>query len=222
MEIRKLQYSISHIHILTFTDHIKPIIAPYFTYEPLEYGIDNENSLNQNVRLVFRKEGFIMQFNKEAAILLFEGDVQEVKRQNPIVNMFFDIYEKIKKIDGFIKIKNHAITTDAVKLLDKDEYALVLDKNKYLTNPFKNVHDFASVLEFKEEAKRYRLQFGNYEPKDIAKHNLLPLKVEYNDDLQKGVGLLAQLQIVEDVSTSNFSKFKGLINDAEDIYNRYL
>jgi len=222
MKIRKFTYTIAHIHVLTFKDHIKAIIAPYFAYEPLEYGVDNEGTLQENVRLIFRNAGFIMQFNKELATLLYEGDIMEVKKHNPVIDIFFEIYEKIKKIDGFVKVKSHNLSTDSIKLFEKTDYLTLLENNKYLWNPYKNVEEFATILEFQKEGKYYRLQFGNYNEKDIAKLNLLPLKVNYNKDMFGSFGLLGQLLIREDVTTPTFTKLKTLIIDTENTLNQYL
>ncbi|MCY7362977.1 MAG: hypothetical protein LH629_13075 [Ignavibacteria bacterium] len=222
MKVRKIVYKIDYIHILTFREFYKSIIAPYFIYEPLEYGIDNENTLNEGARLVFRNEGFIINLRKEGIILIFEGDISEVKKSNPIIDMYFEIYEKIKKIDGFAKTKRHSLSLDSVMFLQKEEIERLLVKNNYLVNPFGEITEFATVFNFEKKDKKYRLQFGNYSGKDIKQFDLSPLQTEYNKELNSKFGLMCNLNIVEEIGNPSFSKFKLLIKDGEDVVENYL
>lgn len=221
MQIRKCIYTISHIHIITFQHHIRQIISPYFSYEPLEYGIDNEGTLNENVRIIFRNDGFVMQFNKETAILIFEGPISEVKKSNPLVEMFFDIYQKIKAIEGFVKTTTHSLATDFVAFTSKQEYDDSLVKNNFVNSPFSEVSEYASILELTRNGYTTRIQFGNYSEKDIIKSNLTPLKTAYNNELLGKYGFMAQVQVTEESNLPNFSKYKSLVGEAENIVKTY-
>lgn len=221
MIIRKFTYTIGHIHILTFKDRIKEIIAPFFRYEPLEYGVDNEGTLQENVRLIFRKEGCIMQFNKESASLIYEGDIAEVKKHNPTVEIFFDIYDKITKMQGFIGVRTQNLQVDAVLIKEESEYKETLAKNNFLTIPFKNVDEFATIFEFKDAGKEYRVHFGNFTPKDIVKLNLTPLKLKFNEELEGKFGLVGQFQVGEETKSVSFSKLKDLIALNEKFIKEY-
>ncbi len=221
MNIRKITYTVGHIHILTFSKYFKSILAPYFSYEPLEYGIDNDGSIHENARLVFRESGFILQFNKEVATLIYEGDVAEVKKHNPIIDIFFDIYEKVTKIDGFIKTKNNKIIIDFIEIYDPVKYAQLLEQNKYFPNVFGNLNEFALIHEFKKADKDCRFQLGNFTEKDIHKSNLSSLNTKFNRDLFGNVGLMIQISVNEKTSSPSFSKFKSLIKDAEQILAQF-
>lgn len=48
MQARKVTFIVGYIHILTFKEQIKRIVAPYFAYD-IEYGIDNEGTMQENV-----------------------------------------------------------------------------------------------------------------------------------------------------------------------------
>ena len=41
MEIRRLQYHIDYIHILTFREEYKKAIMPFFGFSDLHYAIEN-------------------------------------------------------------------------------------------------------------------------------------------------------------------------------------
>jgi hypothetical protein len=221
MKIRKIVYNIDYIHVLTFKEHYKAIIGPYFEYEPLEYGIDNEGTMNESIRLIFKNEGFILQFRKEGILMLFEGDISEVKRNNAVVDVFFDIYEKIKKIDGFCKTKRHRIVIDAVTIDEKTIVEPQLENNMYLKNPFGKLEEFGTILQFERDSKKCKLHFGNYLEKDIKQYNLTPLNTEYNKDLIGNVGFMCQTTVGEEITNSSFSKFKSLLKEGEDIIHLY-
>lgn len=222
MSIRKITYSTHYTHVLTFLEHYKSIIAPYFRYEPLEYGIDNESSYLVNIRLIFRVEGFILQFNKESATLIYEGDVADVKKSNPIIDIFFEIMEKIKKIDGFIRIINSRLIVDSVIVTSKERYTSLLETNKFVLNPFGKLDEFAVVYEYKKDDKMYKFEIGNFNDQDIIKRNLSPIQSQYNKDLLDKYGIISQMTIVENSSTINHSKFKSLLAESENISITYL
>lgn len=221
MQIRKCTYTISHIHILTFQSHIRQIISPYFSYEPLEYGIDNEGTLNENIRIIFRNDGFLMQFNKETATLMYEGPISEVRKSNAVVDIFFDIYQKIKGIDGFVKTTAHTMEADFVGFTNKQNHDESLVANKLVTIPFPNVSEYASIMEMSQNDSTIRLQFGNYNEKDILKYNLSPLKTAYNEALKGNYGYIAQIRVTEETIAPSFSKYKSLIAEAATTLGTY-
>ena len=49
MAIRKVQYQIDLVHILTFKDEYRYALNPYFGFDNVEYGIDFENSISESV-----------------------------------------------------------------------------------------------------------------------------------------------------------------------------
>lgn len=222
MVIRKITYSIGYVHVLTFKENYKSIITPYFDFEPLEYAIDNENTISESIRLIFRNEGFILLFRKEGITFIYEGNVNDIKKNNPIIDIFFEIYEKIKKIEGFSKTKRHEINIDAVGIVEKEKSELLLERNLYLTNPFGKLREFATIFEFERDLKKYRLQFGNFSEDDIKKYNLSPLNTEHNSDLKGNFGLMCQVTVKEDITSSSFNKFKQLLKDGEGVINLYL
>jgi hypothetical protein len=221
MQPRKLTFVVGYIHILTFKDQIKKIIAPYFTYD-LEYGIDNEGTLQENVRLVFKKEGFILQFNKEMASLVYEGPIFNVRKNNVHVEMFLDILEKIRKMETFIKIQYQSMFIDFVGFEKPEIYNKLLESNSYIFNPFGKIKEFASIIEYEYEGKQYNLQFGNFNEGDIEKRKLSPLKTTFNQELVGKMGTMAQMQVKEDTPTVSFSKFKTLISDIENSLLKYI
>lgn len=221
MKIRKIIYTINHIHILTFKDQYKPIIAHYFNYESLRYRIDDENTIHESIRLDFPNEGFILMYKKDAAMLLYEGDIALVKKSNPVVEIFFDIYEKIKKFEGFVRTTKHNLEINAVDLDKKELVDEQLETNIFLKNPFGKLDEYGTIYEFVRNEKKYRFRYGNFNKLDIQKFELSPLKTDYNKELFDAVGFMSQVIIEELTTTSTLSKFKGLINEGEGMINLY-
>jgi len=221
MKIRKISYSINYIHIITFNQYYRKIIAPYFSYENLAYGIDNEITINEGARLVFKNEGVLINLKKENITFVYEGDISDVKRAHPILDYFFSIYEKIKSIDEFKKTVRHEIIIDAVEILDGADYEKYLKNNHFLKNPFGKLDEYGCSLEFVQDAQTIKMQAGNYTDKDIKKYDLTPYETEYNKDLFKGVGLMCRLVLKENIQSSSFSAFKNLLKDGETFISKY-
>lgn len=219
MTIRKITYNISYIHILTFREHYKSIIAPYFEYEPLRYGIDDENTRNESIRLIFENEGFIIHAKKEGLLFMYEGEISDVKKNNPIIDIFFEIFEKIKNIDGFAKTKRHELITDAVAIVEEEA---IHNYPNYLYNPFGKLKEYATIFEFEKEAKKIRFQFGNFSDSDIKKQNISPLNTDFNKELIGKIGLMCQVNIKEDITNSSFTKFKNVLKESETIIENYI
>jgi hypothetical protein len=222
MQIRKLVYSIGYIHILHFSKYYREIIAPYFSYEPLEYGIANENTMDEAVKLTFRNEGFEFLFQKNGATLWYEGDSANLKRSNAQIDIFFEIHEKIKKIPGFAKIKNHRIVLIGVEVKEPAEVESLLENNPMVKNPFGKLDEVAAVYEFTKDTQKIRLQIGNFSEKDIVKYSLATISRDYNNELKDKVGLMGQLTIQEPISETSYSRFKTFLKEGESIYDNYL
>ena len=116
MKIRRLQYNIDYVHIITFREEYKQAVTPYFGFDNLSYGIDNENTINESVRLIFKADHFALFARKEGITFLFEGDINNLKNQNGIIKLFWDLYERIKKFRGYKKTSRHSIIVNAVEI----------------------------------------------------------------------------------------------------------
>jgi hypothetical protein len=222
MEIRRVQYGVDYIHILTFREEYKQILLPYFGFDGLRYGIDNENTINESIRLVFPNESIVLSVRKDGITLFFDGNHKELLNQNGISKIFWEIYDKIKMMQGFKNPTQHTLVCHAVKILEKEEVEDILVNNKYFTlNPFGKLNEFGCNYEYSKDSRQYKFQFGNYSEKDIKKHELRFLDSVFNDDLKGGVGLMAKCEIIEKSSSPNFSKFKSLISNTERILAEY-
>jgi hypothetical protein len=216
MKIRRLQYNIDYTHILTFREEYKRLVLPYFGFDNLRYGIDNEYTINESIRLIFETEKLALSIRKEGITCSFEGDIKDVKNQSGPIKFFWDIYDGIKKLEGYKKTNRHSLLLHAVDIIDKDEIDKILTNNPYLKiNPFNKLEEFAAVYHFKKEDKFYKFTFGNYSEKDIKIYDLRPFKTEYNKDLLGSYGLMSQFELYEDISNPTFSRFKALLTDAE-------
>lgn len=223
MTPRKFVYNIDYIHILSFREQYKAAISPYFAYDKIEYSIENENTILESIRLIFRAEGFVLQFRKEGITLLYEGDISIVKKKNPVVDIFFEIFERIKKFDGFIKTTRHKIVLDSVEIIDDEELVnKELKNNTFLKNPFTDLNDFSCVYEFLKEDKKCIFEFGIYNERDIKRYDLSPLRTDYNSDLSKGkTGFMCRTTVELESDVISYSKFKNLIEDSENIIQQF-
>jgi hypothetical protein len=223
MKIRRLQYNIDYTHILTFKEEYKSAIIPYFGLDNLRYGIDNENSINESIRLIFMSETIALFIRKEGITFLFEGDVDDLRNPTGVSKFFWDIYEKIKLFKGYKKTNRHSLIVHAVKIMDKTEVEGILSSTPYFTvNPFGSLNEFATNYEFKKDDKSYKFTFGNFSEKDIKIHDMTPFKTEFNKDLIDNLGVMCKLEIYEDCKAiTSFGKFKSLLNDAEGIISSY-
>lgn len=217
MKIRKIQYNINFVHILKFQQEYKEVIFPYFALDNIRYAIDNENSIHETIRLVFENENVALILNKGTLQFVYEGDVAALKKSNTMTQIYFDIFEKVKKLSSYHKTVGHNMIVFCVDILSADISKKILEKPPYFTNnPYPNVNEFATIYEFTKDSYGCKLHFGNYSKKDLKIHDLMPFKTEYNSDLLDGVGTMARFEAKESIANSTFTKFKSLLSFCEE------
>lgn len=222
MKIRRIQYNIDYVHILTFREEYKSAVIPYFGFDNLRYGIDSENTINESIRLIFNTEAIAISFRKDGITIVFDGEAKDLKNQNGVMKFFWDLYERVKKFHGYRKTTKHSLICIGVIILKEDEINKILKNPMYFSNnPFGSLNEFCCIYEFEKDGKYYKFDFGNYSEKDIKKHDLWPFKAEVNKDLDGGVGLMCRTEIREDNNITSFSKFKSLLNETEELISSY-
>ena len=222
MKIRRLQYNIDYVHIITFKEEYKQAVAPYFGFDNLRYGIDNENTINESIRLIFESEHLAISIRKEGLTAIFVGDIEDLLIQNGVIKIFWDIYEKIKLFQGYKRGTRHGLIAHAVEIDNETSAKKILDNNPYFKiNPFGKLNDFMCVYEFEKSEKNYKYQFGSYSEKDIKTHDLMPFKSDINSDLKGALGQMCRLEISEINKTPNYSNFKSLLNNAVSTISSY-
>lgn len=224
MLIRRIQYSISFIHIITFKEEYKNAILPYFGFEGLRYGIDNENTIDEGIRLIFEIEKFAIFFKKDGITIIYDGLASDLKSQNGVMKIFWEIYDRTKSFNGYKKATRHNLICHGVKLIDQNIYNSFLTQNPYFTaNPFGTLDDYACIYEFKKDHKAYKFHIGNYSKEDVKKQELRPFNAEINNDLllNESVGLMCRTEINEDISNASFSKFHDLLDETEKLILSY-
>jgi len=221
MKIRRIQYNIDYTHILTFKEEYKYAILPYFGFENLRYAIDNENTINESMRLIFTNENLALFIRKEGISFLYEGDIKDLKKQTGIIKFFWDIYNNIKTFKGYKKTNRHSIIAIAVKLSERKEIDKLLGNPPFRINPFGKLEEFATLYEYKNGNRLNKFSFGNFSEKDIKQHDLTPFNSDYNKDLYNAVGVMSKLEIIEECNNPSFSKFKDLLTEEEKIINSF-
>ena len=216
MSIKRFQYQIDYYHILSFKEEYKDAVAPYFAFDKVEYGIDNEGSINETIRLVFKAESIAIVLKKDGIVFIFEGESDTLKNQNGPVKLFWDLFERVKNFKNYHRAVRHVLLVHAVSFKTEDEISEMLIKTPYFTcNPFGEMDEFACIYEFTKDDIEYKLQFGNYSSKDIKKHDLRPFQTEFTKDLIDKVGIMGRLEVIELEKSPTFGKFKSLISKAE-------
>lgn len=222
MSIRRFQYQIDYVHILTFKDQYKDAVTPYFPFEKVEYSVDNENTIHEGIRLVFKADNMTIVLNKQSIVIVFEGDLNELKNQNGPVKIFWDIYERIKNFKNYTKTARHTILAQSVVIKPEKEINDILENNPYLnSNPFGKLDEFLCAYEFQQNDISYKFQFGNYTNKDIKKQDLMPFKTDFNKDLIDNVGIIGRIEATEKEKNPSFGKFKSLLSKVEKILSQF-
>ncbi|MBN2745258.1 MAG: hypothetical protein JXR34_00895 [Bacteroidales bacterium] len=223
MAIRRVQYSIDYVHILTFKEEYKKAVIPYFGFDALRYGIDNENTINESIRLVFEQEKFAIVFRKEGISFIYDGSAEDLKSQNGVMKIFWEMYDRTKSFEGYKRSSKHQLLCHDVNLVDRIEYEkLTKEAPHFSVNPFGALDDFACIYEYKKGAKSYKFEFGNFKNEDIKIQELRFLNSEFNSDLDSdSFGTLCKTEIKEELSNPSFSKFKELLADSESLIKSF-
>jgi hypothetical protein len=222
MAIRRFHYQIDYVHILTFKEQYKDIVTPYFPFENVEYAVENENTIHEGIRLIFKSENIVISLNKQSIVIIFEGDLMELKNQNGPIKIFWDIYERIKNFKNYTRTARHTILAHSVVIKTEEEINSMLENNHYLNkNPFGKLDEFLCAYEFHENDINYKFQFGNYTDKDIRKQDLMPFKTDFNKDLIGNVGIMGRIETSEKEKNPSFNKFKSLLSKTEQVLSKF-
>lgn len=218
MKIRRVQYQINFIHIITFNYEYRSIVAPFFAMANMQYAIENHGTLEESIRLVFPDNAILIQLSKEGIIFVYEGDIAEIKKSHPIVEIFFDLYSKIKALNGYTQTNRHTVKVHDVNISEDPKNTVSKYANQYLKiNPFPPLKEFACIYNFEKDDCIYNIQAGNFSKDDIAKYGLSPFKTSFNMDLINGLGLMSDITITENDKTPSVSKMRNLLKKAEEV-----
>ncbi|MCH7535910.1 MAG: hypothetical protein IH948_09270 [Bacteroidetes bacterium] len=131
MKIVRIQYNIEFVHIITFNAEYRAAIAPYFAFDNVRYGIENENTIEERVKLVFTNECVVLFLRKEGINFMYEGNSEELLDPNGIMKLFWDLYERVKLFEGYKGTKRHSLAANAVEIQDKEKVNEFLEDNSY-------------------------------------------------------------------------------------------
>jgi hypothetical protein len=222
MEIRKVLYNIDYVHLIQFKEFYRGIISPYFALDHLEYGIDNENTIHESARLIFRENGFALNIRKEGITFWFEGDSKELMKSNPQLDIFFELLEKIKSIPGFARVTNQRLIVHGIQLEEeKPEDNKEVDVKDLIKNPFGSLDEFAAIYEFKQDSKNLKVRVGNFHTKDISKFKLMDINPNVNSFLVGRKGYLCEIELLEAMRSASVSKFKESMKYCESVFKKF-
>jgi hypothetical protein len=208
------QFEIRYTAILDFPNIIRKPISPFVKFAK-KITVDNEGSHNERITLSYDDEYYQIIINWDRIILRFEGDKENLGKNNSIIEEpFFNIFKKIREQDNFGEINNtlyYSFIINPIKI-EHDEL-LRKFKSKYLTN-YQNIveqpTDIAVTLENKIENKQITITFGPYfGNEDLKKRNIFvknPIVTNGENDL----GICMDLKILNITKTVNFNDYKEL------------
>jgi hypothetical protein len=208
MKIRKIQYNVYYSHILSFKEEYKKIVSPYFGWENVQYAIENLNSLNESIRLIFTDYNALIQCRKDGLSLMYEGDIDDLIKDSGLIHDFFTILENISKVPCFSKMSRHDAIVHAVDTSKKVNVADFISKN-----PIKvPLIDFAVTYHYLWKGTDIHVTTGDFINADIAKYDLTPFKTKFNEDLAKAeTGEMCEIRTSTKENSLNFTKFKSLL-----------
>ncbi|MBL7763394.1 MAG: hypothetical protein JNL23_08195 [Chitinophagaceae bacterium] len=215
MIIKRFQYTINYVHILTFREEYKAAIIPYFGFDKVEYAVDNQNTVDESIRLIFRIEGFALVINKEGINFIYEGEIEDLREQNTKFKIFWDIYEKLRKFKGYLKGTKHTIIANAIVPKSVERSVILAEPLGISFNPFKSLNEYAITYESHVDDIYHKIHFGNFSNRDIQAFDLRPLQTEFTKDLEDTVGYHVKIESFKAEKEPTFSKFKSLLHNVE-------
>lgn len=229
MKIRRIQYDIEYSHILTFQNEYKSKIASVFKEPSLRYGIENEGTIDESIKLIFIDLSIAIHCSKGALRIMYEGDPKDLfKGGSPQWNMLTQILNSIKEINGFGNIVRNSIKAYAVKVFEDNQKPNemkinTIEKSKFIKfSPFENLNEFAVIFESGNNEHNSKIHFGNFSNLDIEKFDLTPFDLNYNKDLFNKEGYIAEVTIKKNINSFSKSNFKDLINEIEKLIEKFI
>ena len=110
MKLRKLVYSIHYYHVLNFSIEYRNIISPFFSIPNLQYGVDNPNTIEERIRLVFPNDKYAISCNMDTINLIYEGDENGInKSSSEPLDTLFDVFKALCNIVVFAQLFSFSI-----------------------------------------------------------------------------------------------------------------
>ena len=228
MKLRKVQYDLEFTHILTFQENYRSKIAPIFQEPNLRYGLENIGTLEESIKLIFKELGLVFQCNMGAVRVMFEGDPKDfVKGGSPQWDLFVQVVNCIKSIEGFGHITRHRMQVHAVDINNEEQEVFELKRDtisnsKYLKfAPYSKFNEFAIIYENGIEGDGSKVTFGNFSESDINKFNLSPFNTAYNKDLFSGIGYIADVIAHRPLSSFSKSSYKDILEEVNNVITQF-
>ena len=222
METIKIVYMIQYYHVLTFSNEYRKKMARFFSMPNLRYGIDEQGTLNETIRLIFNNEKVGFRINKETAMMTFSGSLDKFKAEKGMLDTFFDVFKAVSSIDGFQGVISHELHSYSV-LLDKEivEFESI-DKSQLIKPSISGkLEDFAIILDVLNDTMKVSANIGNYRPKDITTFDLLPFD-PVNEDMQTKTGYLIELKIKQSVTDLDRNNMRKLLSTTKSYLKEIL
>ncbi len=208
------QFEIRYTAILDFPNIIRKPISPFVKFAK-KITVDNEGSHNERITLSYDDEYFQIIINWDRIIFRFEGDKENLGKNNSIIEEpFFNIFKKIREQENFGEVNNilyYSFIINPIKI-DHDN---LLKKflGKYLTNYqgiVEQPDDIAVTLEKKIDNKQINITFGPYfGDEDLKKRNIF-VKNPVVTDISNDLGICLDFKILNITKTINFSDYKEI------------
>ena len=187
--------------IVDMSSHVRRLVAPLSGISS-NLRIDNINRPEERVTIVFSEERHFFSLDWNMLGLVLEGGRVDLKKRDGRLRFSFDLFEKVKELDGYGGIKQ--VIVYAWSLIPNHHSDPRAFKEAYLGKntefDFLELSDVSLTLEGELEPKmEYTVNFGPFVPsKDIAEHNLLAFgdgESSFAEKLEDARGLLVRVQL---------------------------
>ncbi len=229
MERIRVQYEIRYTHILNFLSYNRDIVNPYLRLPNVRFSIENLDSLKEYIVLSFHEELYSIDCRLDRMIFIAEGSHQELNNSTGPLKQFFDIFDKLSKINTFGDVVSNILSVFFVQhKKDKDSNTIVKEFKKRFLNDNINVYsdivdnlsDIGITLEADNKKRFMRLKFGPYFPEDFDKLNLSPFKSAKSLYLKEYSGYVSEVFINDKNTKPDFSTFAKMLRLSEEIAHK--
>lgn len=222
MDIFKTMYEIRYPVMLRFRDFYKDIINPYFIYPNTKYSVSNEGIHTESINVTFPNSKHRLYFSNDRISFRFDGSYKDLLQNGSHIEMCFDIFERLKKIDSFPKINGEILEIIGLHQIEKDRDKTLEDiaAKHNITNVGLDGADLAISFSGKKgENYKIQIDYGLFVPeKDIDAYNLFALDTSRKSEMAEKNGILVRNNILR-LNTDNATKktFRKLTELAENL-----
>lgn len=221
-EITISQYEIRFLPILNFDMEVKPVLAGFMKLFD-SFNFRNKGNPNELIELKSSTDAYSIFVKWDALILRIDQNLEQIDSSSTSIQIFFQIYEKLKQLPTFSEVKDHFLFNLYLKLDDNTaEYHTESFINYYFGDRFNFLKeedqlDTSIIFESKRADGITLYHAGPYVSINDFDTRKMPLQDESLSELLfTKKGLLLELKQATKVKTKDYglSSFMGIKKNA--------